>query len=185
MRPAAADRASGAVGAGARWSGKVWSGFPKRSCSNNNPKRDDDSSQSHRALEAQAHAHPTMILALHAKNTANIARVAAVSTLSKAYFIAGPRFRAPPSKDILIPRESGHRVSMELQIGTSPSAPRPSAAVLAVLPARRSRAARRRPNEQWPTRLPLQQHRGLSILLVRSRQAWPIPRSSKRGSSRR
>jgi hypothetical protein len=65
------------------------------------------------ALEARAHAHPTMILALHAKNTANIARVAAVSTLSKAYFIAGPRFRAPPSKGILIPRESGHRVSMK------------------------------------------------------------------------
>jgi len=44
---------------------------------------------------------------------------------------------------------------------------------------------RRRPNEQWPTRLPLQQHRERSILLVRSRKAWPIPRSSKRGSSRR
>ena len=36
-----------------------------------------------------------MILALHAKNTANIARVAAVSTLSKAYFIAVPAFRTP------------------------------------------------------------------------------------------
>jgi len=53
-----------------------------------------------------------MILALHAKNTANIARVAAVSTLSKAYFIAVPAFRTPNVH--LIQRESGHRVALRL-----------------------------------------------------------------------
>src|SRR5262245_44342500 len=50
----------------------------------------------HRANDVGfGHAHATMILTLHAKNTANVTRVAAVSTLSKAYFITGPRFEPP------------------------------------------------------------------------------------------
>ena len=64
-----------------------------------------------RALAPEPHAHSTIILTLHAKNTANITSVANISTFSKeANFITALRFLTP-WQPYLIPCGRNHRTA--------------------------------------------------------------------------